>query len=433
MTTFAKQDAIRFEGPDSTNTLAFKAYDKDRPVLGKPMAAWLRLAAAYGPSVAWSGKEWFGDGTLPRPWLGPGQEKAEAKCAAAFEFFARLGVPYFTFLDHDAMAEPSSLAEHRDNLDRIADTIAAKMEATGMKLLWGGANLYEHPRFAAGAATNPDPDVFAYAAAQVRFMLDTTHRLGGEAYTVFSHREGYDTLLNTELKTELDHLGRFLAMVVEHKHRIGFKGPILIEPKPFEPLKAQYGRDVATVFAFLQRYDLLKDVKVSVEVNNATLAGLDFEHEIASALMLDILGSIDVNRGDPRTAWNTAQFPHNALDLTPAMVHLLQAGGLTTGGFNIDARIRRQSVDPNDLIVAHVAAIDVVAKALLAAEKVVTGQRLAGLKAARYAGWNEELGQAIATGAFTLDTLADLAIARKLDPKPVSGHQELAEAIVADQ
>ncbi|GAA0579427.1 xylose isomerase [Rhizomicrobium electricum] len=431
MTTFTKTDAIRFEGPDSTNTLAFKAYDKDRPVLGKPMAAWLRLAAAYGPSVAWSGKEWFGDGTLPRPWLGPGQEKADARCAAAFGFFARLGVPYFTFLDHDAIAEPSSLAEHRENLERIAETIAAEMQASGVKLLWGGANLYEHPRYAAGAATNPDPEVFAYAAAQVRFMLETTHRLGGEAYTVLSHREGYDTLLNTDLKAELDRLGRFLAMVVEHKHRIGFKGPILIEPKPFEPLKAQYGRDVATVFAFLQRYDLLKDVKVSVEVNNATLAGLDFEHEIASAQILDVLGSIDVNRGDPRTNWNTAQFPHNALDLTPAMVLLLEAGGLPSGGFNIDARIRRQSVDPDDLVIAHVAAIDVVAEALLAAEKIVAGQRLAALKAERYAGWKGELGQAIATGTLALDALADLAIARNLDPKPVSGRQELAEAIVA--
>lgn len=429
MTTSAK--TIQFEGLQSTNTLAFKVYDKDREVLGRPMQAWLRFAAAYGPSVAWSGKEWFGDGTLPRPWLGPGQEKAEAKCAAAFTFFARIGVPYFTFLDHDAIAEPSSLAEHRDNLDRIADTIAAKMEATGVKLLWGGANLYEHPRYAAGAATNPDPDVFAYAAAQVRFMLETTHRLGGEAYTLFSHREGYDTLLNTALGTELDHLARFLALVVEHKHRIGFKGPILIEPKPFEPAKSQYGRDVATVFAFLQRYDLLDDVKVSVEVNNATLAGLDFEHEIATALALDVLGSIDVNRGDPRNAWNTAQFAHNALDLTPAMVALVEAGG-HTGGFNIDARIRRQSVDPDDLVIAHVAAMDVVAKALLAAARIVSEKRLAALKAERYAGWRSELGAAIAAGGYTLDTLAALALERNFDPRPQSGRQELAEAIVAD-
>jgi xylose isomerase len=429
MTTFAQ--TIRFEGPQSTDPHAFKLYDKDRAVLGRPMGEWLRIAAAYGPAVAWLGKDMFGAGTLPRPWLGPGQDKADAKCAAAFEFFARLGVPYFTFVDHDAIAEPSSLAEHRANLDRIADTIAGKMEATGVKLLWGGANLYEHPRYAAGAATNPDPGVFAYAAAQVRFMLETTHRLGGEAYTLFSHREGYDTLLNTALGTELDHLARFLALVVEHKHRIGFKGPILIEPKPFEPAKTQYGRDVATVFAFLQRYDLLDDVKVSIEVNNATLAGLDFEHEIAAALALDVLGSIDVNRGDPRNAWNTAQFPHNAQDLTPAMAALVEAGGLA-GGFNIDARIRRQSVDPDDLVIAHVAAMDVVAKALLAAERIVSDKRLEALKAERYAGWRSELGEAIAAGSYTLDTLADLALARAFDPQPQSGRQELAKAIVAE-
>lgn len=424
--------AVRYEGPQSSNVLAFKTYDKNRPLLGKPMADWCRFAVSYGQSFDWPGKDMFGEATLPRPWIGATEAMAAQKCDAAFDFFVRLGVPYFTVFDLDAMAEAHDLAGHETALRHSEERLAAKIAETGVKLLWGGANLHRHPRYAAGAATSCDPEVFAYAAAQVRLMLETTHRLGGENFALTGCREGYDTILNTDLGMELDHLGRFLAMVVEHKHKIGFQEPILIAPKPFEPSKHQYGRDVATVFGFLQRYSLLDDVKVGVAVNSATLAGFDFEHEIAAALALGVLGTIDINRGDPRNGWTTAQFPVNAQDLTPAMILLLESGGLATGGFAIEARLRRQSVEPDDLLIAHIGGIDTVARALLAAENVIVGQRLAQLKRDRYAGWSGTLGQQILSGESSLETLADTAIDRNLQPQSYSGRQELAEAIIAD-
>lgn len=433
MSLFSDVPPIRFEGPDSTNDFAFKVYDKDRIVLGKRMADWLRLTVCYWHSFSWSGVDMFGSGTLPRPWLaGPiTQEVAEKRLDAAFDFFTRLGTPYFAFHDADVMAEADTLEEHGANLQRIEAKIAEKMAKTKIKLLWGTANLFSHPRYAAGAATNPDPEVFAYAAGQVRYILETTHRLGGENYVLWGGREGYDTLLNTDLKGELDRFGRFLSMVVEHKHKIGFDGTILIEPKPFEPTKHQYDRDVAAVFAFLQRYGLEKEVRVNIEVNHATLAGLDFEHEVAAAIAYGIFGSIDVNRGDPRNGWDTDQFPNNAQDLTPALLQIVQAGGLNTGGFNFDAKLRRQSVDPNDLYLAHIAGIDTLARALLAAETVIVEKRLAKLREERYAGWNGALGKKILAGEYTLSTLADHAVKTNIDPKPHSGKQELCENIIA--
>ncbi len=433
MSLFSDVAPIRFEGPDSKNDFAFKVYDKDRLVLGKRMADWLRLTVCYWHSFNWPGADVFGGGTLPRPWLGARvtQAMAEQKLDAAFDFLSRLGVPYFTFHDADAMAEADTLEEHGANLKRIEVLIAEKMAKTKIKLLWGTANLFSHPRYAAGAATNPDPEVFAYAAAQVRFILETTHRLGGENYVLWGGREGYDTLLNTDLKGELDRFGRFLSMVVDHKHKIGFKGTILIEPKPFEPTKHQYDRDVAAVFAFLQRYGLTKDVRVNIEVNHATLAGLDFEHEIAAAIAYGIFGSIDVNRGDPRNGWDTDQFPNNAQDLTPAMLQIVQAGGLDTGGFNFDAKLRRQSLDANDLYLAHIAGIDTLARALLAAEAVIVEKRFAKLREERYAGWNGALGKKILANEYTLSTLADHAVKSGIDPKPRSGKQELFESIIA--
>jgi xylose isomerase len=431
MTIFDNFAGVRFEGPESRTALAYKAYDQDHLVLGGPMRDWLRLAVCYGHSFDWSGEETFGAATLPRPWQGSDQACADAKCDAAFAFIARLGVSYFTVQDLDAMAEAPSLAEHDANLKRIEARMASKMAESGIKLLWGSANLSRHPRYMAGAATNPDPEVFAYAAAQVRFMLEATHRLGGENYLLSGYREGYDTLLNTDLAAELDHLARFVSMIVEHKHKIGFKGAILIEPKPFEPAKCQYGRDVSAVHTFLQRYGLAKEVQVSVEVNHATLAGMDFEHEVATALAYNILGSIDINRGDPRNGWDTDQFAVNAQDLVPAMVLFLESGGFMSGGFNIDARLRRQSLDPADLFIAHIAGIDTLARALLAAEAVIKERRLAALRHDRYAGWNGELGRTITEGRVTLDGLADIAVKRGLDPAPVSGRQELAESIIA--
>jgi xylose isomerase len=433
MSIFSDVGPIRYEGPQSTNDLAFKAYDKDRIVLGKPMADWLRYAVCYWHSFNWPGADIFGSGTLPRPWLGDTitQEMAQQKLDAAFDFLARLGAPYFCFHDVDAMASADTLREHDASLKRIEAAIAEKMAKTKIKLLWGTANLFSHPRFASGAATNPDPDVFAFAAAQVRCILEATHRLGGENYVLWGGREGYDTLLNTDIKSELDHYGRFLSMVVDHKHRIGFKGTILIEPKPFEPTKHQYDRDVAAVYAFLQRYDLEKEVRVNIEVNHATLAGLDFEHEIAAAQAYGIFGSIDMNRGDPRNGWDTDQFPNNAQEMTPAMLLFVQGGGFTTGGFNFDAKLRRQSVDPNDLYIAHINGVDTLARALLAAEAITGEKRLAKIREDRYAGWNGEFGKKIQSGEFTLSALADHAIKSDLNPKPHSGKQELCEGLIA--
>jgi len=433
MSLFSDVAPIRFEGPESKNDMAFKVYDKDRMVLGKRMADWLRLTVCYWHSFSSSGMDMFGSGTWPRPWLDGEitQEVAEQRLDAAFDFFARLGAPYFAFHDLDVMATANTLKEHEASLKRIETSIAEKMAKTKVKLLWGTANLFGHPRYAAGAATNPDPEVFAHAAAQVRLILEATHRLGGENYVLWGGREGYDTLLNTDLKAELDHLGRFLSMVIEHKHKIGFKGTILIEPKPFEPTKHQYDRDVAAVFAFLQRYGLTKEVKVNIEVNHATLAGLDFEHEIAAAIAYGILGSVDINRGDPRSGWDTDQFPNNAQDVTPAMLHIVQAGGLNTGGFNFDAKLRRQSVDANDLYLAHISGIDTLARALLAAESIIAEKRLAKLREERYAGWTGTLGKKILAGEYTLATLGDHAVTSGLDPKPRSGKQELYENIIA--
>jgi xylose isomerase len=356
---------------------------------------------------------------------------ADTKLDAAFDFFARLGVRYFTFHDVDAMASAATLKEHDRNLGKIEAGMAQKMAATGLKLLWGTANLFTHPRYAGGAATSPDPEVYAWAAAQVRYCLEATHRLGGENYVLWGGREGYDSLLNTDLRRELDQYARFLSMVVEHKHKIGFKGAILIEPKPFEPTKHQYDHDVAAVFAFLQRYGLTREVRVNIEVNHATLAGLDFEHEIAAARAYGIFGSIDINRGDPRNGWDTDQFPNNAQELVPSFVQLVEDKGFTTGGFNFDAKLRRQSVDPADLYLAHIGGIDTIARALLAAADVVSDGGLERLKQERYQGWNGDLGKRITGGELNLASLADLATEKGLDPAPRSGRQELAESLIA--
>lgn len=433
MTAFSVTDPIRYEGNDSANELAYRVYDADRKILGRRMADWLKPAVCYWHSFHWPGSDIFGAGTLPRPWLGypitPAM--AQAKLDAAFEFLSRLGLPYFTFHDIDVMATATSVREHASNLRSIEEKIADKMARTGVRLLWGTANLFSHPRYAGGAASSPDPQVFAWAAAQVRQCLEMTHRLGGENYVLWGGREGYDSLLNTDLGRELDQYARFLSMVVEHKHSIGFKGAILIEPKPFEPTKHQYDRDTAAVFALLQRYGLTKEVKVNVEVNHATLAGLDFEHEIAAARAYGIFGSIDMNRGDPRNGWDTDQFPNNAQELVPAMVQLIEEGGFTTGGFNFDAKLRRQSVDPADLYLAHIGGIDTLGRALLAAADVVAAGQLQRLRQQRYQGWDSDLGRRIQSGEFTLSSLADYAAAQDLDPMPHSGHQELAESLIA--
>lgn len=433
MSLFSDIAPVRFEGPGTDNEYAFRVYDKDREVLGKRMEDWLRCAVCYWHSFNWPGQDIFGAGTLPRPWLGATitQAMADEKLDAAFDFLSRLGAPYFTFHDVDAMATAATVKEHDRNLKTIEARIHEKMAASKVKLLWGTANLFSHPRYAGGAATSPDPEVYGWAAVQVRACLEATHRLGGQNYVLWGGREGYDSLLNTDLKRELDHYGRFLSMVVEHKHRIGFKGSILVEPKPFEPTKHQYDRDVAAVYAFLQRYGLANEVQLNIEVNHATLAGLSFEHEIAAALAYGIFGSIDINRGDAQNGWDTDQFPNNAQDLVPAFVSLIECGGFKTGGFNFDAKLRRQSVDPADLFLAHIGGIDTLARALLAAADVVTERKLSKLKQARYQAWDGPLGRQIEAGKLDLAALADLAAKSDFQPTVRSGRQELAENLIA--
>jgi xylose isomerase len=429
---FAGIGRIRYEGPDTDDPLAYRWYDADRQVLGRRMADHLRIAVCYWHSFCWPGTDPFGAGTIDWPWLRAADPvaAAEAKLAAAFEFFEKLGTPFFTFHDRDLSPEMGSLRETGAVFDRLLDRARQAMERTGVRLLWGTANLFSHPRYMAGAATNPDPEVFACAAVQVRHALEATHRLGGENYVLWGGREGYDTLLNTDLRRELDQLGRFLSMVVEHKHRIGFRGTILIEPKPMEPTKHQYDRDVATVHGFLRRYGLENEVKVNIEVNHATLAGLSFEHEVATAVALGLFGSVDANRGDPQNGWDTDQFPNDAGGLALALRHILEAGGLTTGGFNFDAKLRRQSIEPVDLFHAHVGGIDTLARALLIAARMVEDGELARRRDERYAAWDGALGCDIAQGRLDLAALADLAVERGLDPKPRSGRQEALENLV---
>jgi xylose isomerase len=304
------------------------------------------------------------------------------------------------------------------------------MKKTGVKLLWGTANLFSHPRFMGGAATNPDPEVFTFAAAQVKKALEITQRLGGANYVLWGGREGYETLLNTDMKREMDQLGRFMNLVVEHKHKIGFKGTILIEPKPHEPTKHQYDFDTATVYGFLKKNGLENEVKVNIEANHATLAGHSFDHEIAMADALGIFGSIDINRGDPQNGWDTDQFPNSVDELSLAMFEVLRAGGMGTGGFNFDAKLRRQSMDRVDLFHAHIGGIDTLARSLLAAADMVEAGTLDAMREARYAGWDGELGRAILSGATSFEALAGRVAAGEIDPRPVSGRQELYENVV---
>jgi xylose isomerase len=428
---FRGVEQVRFEGVESKNPLAFRYYDKDRVVLGRRMEDHLRPAVCYWHSFCWDGADIFGAPAFHRPWLsGPMNEEAAArKMEVAFEFFAKLGAPYFCFHDVDVMAEAPTLREHVRNLAVAVDGLEAGMARTGVKLLWGTANLFSHPRYIGGAATNPDPDVFTYAATQVRLCLEATKRLGGANYVLWGGREGYDTLLNTDLKRELDQLGRFLSLAVEHKHKIGFQGPLLIEPKPHEPTKHQYDFDVASVYGFLLRYGLEKDVKVNVEANHATLAGHSFEHEVALAASLGILGSIDINRGDPQNGWDTDQFPNDPVEMLLVMYRILQAGGLKTGGFNFDAKVRRQSIDPTDLFHGHIGGLDTLARGLLGAAAMIEDGQLEAFVEERYAGW--KTASHILGKDATLASISDAAIKANLAPKPRSGRQEYLENIVS--
>ncbi|MCH6562493.1 MAG: xylose isomerase [Myxococcales bacterium] len=425
-------ERIRYEGPESENALAYRFYDPERVVLGKRMQEQLRPAVCYWHSFCWPGSDVFGEGTFARPWLQSGDPLtlAERKLEVAFEFFEKLGVPYFTFHDRDLAPEGATLAESQAHLGHMLDRAELELERTGVKPLWGTANLFSHPRYAAGAATNPNPEVFAYAAAQVRDALEATHRLGGANYVLWGGREGYDTLLNTDLRRESEQLGRFMQLVVEHKHRIGFAGTILIEPKPMEPTKHQYDFDAAAVYAFLQKNGLEREIKLNIEVNHATLAGHSFVHELAFAFAHEIFGSVDINRGDPQLGWDTDQFPHSAEDAMLALYVILRGGGFTTGGCNFDAKLRRQSLDPADLFHAHIGGIDTLARGLLGAARMLEAGELEAFVTARYAGWDSGLGQAILKGEQSLAELAQYVAEKKLEPAPVSGRQERLENLV---
>jgi xylose isomerase len=430
---FSEINPIPFKGPDSDSPLSFRFYDKNRVVRGKRMEEQLRVAVCYWHTFCGTGADPFGSATFNRPWQtdGDGLEMAKLKAEAAFEFFAKLGNPYYCFHDRDVAPEGKTLAESNDLLDRIVEVLAGLQQKTGVKLLWGTANLFSNPRFMGGASTNPDPEVFAYAAAQVKKALDVTQKLGGENYVLWGGREGYETLLNTDMKRELDQMGRFMNLVCEYKHKIGFKGPLLIEPKPREPSKHQYDYDSANVVAFLQKYGLSSDdFKLNIENNHATLAGHSFEHEVAYALANGYFGSIDMNRGDVLLGWDTDQFPNDVGEMALVLRHIVAAGGFKTGGFNFDAKIRRQSTDLADLFHAHIGGMDVLARSLLVADKMVTDGKLQAAVDARYQGWNAGLGKEILDKKLDLAGIADRVAKGNINPKPRSGQQELLENLV---
>ena len=423
---FANCPKVSFEGPDSTNEFAFRHYDPDEVVAGKALKDHLRFAVAYWHSFAWPGGDPFGGQTFERPWFSDDMDGARLKADVAFEMFSILGAPYFCFHDADVRPEGATFAESEDRLKEITDIFAAKMEETGVKLLWGTANLFSHRRFMSGAATNPDPDVYAYSAATVKSCMDATLALGGENYVLWGGREGYETLLNTDLKRERAQAGAFLQRVVEYKHKIGFKGTILIEPKPQEPTKHQYDFDVATVYGFLKDFGLEEEVKVNIEQGHAILAGHSFEHEIALATSLGIFGSIDMNRNDYQSGWDTDQFPDNVRECALAYYEILKNGGFDTGGTNFDAKLRRQSLDPEDLILSHVGAMDTCARSLKAAAAMLEDGGLEAARADRYAGWD---GNNLASR--DLESIHAEVRASASGPEPRSGRQERLENYVS--
>ena len=423
---------IKYEGRDSRNPLSFKFYDANKKILGKTLEEHLRMAVCYWHTFNWPGGDPFGGQTFLRPWMEAGDkiEQAKDKLNNAFNFFEKLGIPYFCFHDVDVAPEGDSFSETEKIQKTLIDEISKKLETSKVKLLWGTANLFSHRRYMSGAATNPDPDVFQYAAAQVKMCMENTMFLGGQNYVLWGGREGYETILNTNMKQEYDQLGRFLNMVAEHKHKIGFKGLLLIEPKPHEPTKHQYDFDSANVFAFLQKYGLEKEFKLNIEQNHAILAKHSFEHEIAYALSNDIFGSIDINRGDYLVGWDTDQFPNNPADLIMSFYFIFKNGGLGQGGMNFDAKIRRQSIDAEDLFHAHIGGMDVCAKTLIAVEKLMNDNVIPKFIEDRYEDWNKSLGQFIHNKDTGLDDINKKVIDDNIEPEPRSGRQEYLENIL---
>lgn len=430
-TGFFPVERVPYEGPDSTNPLAFRHYNPDEIVLGKRLEDHLRFAVAYWHSFAWEGGDPFGGQTFQRPWY-PQDNMATAKIKAdvAFEMFQALSAPFYCFHDADIRPDLGSFRENKKVYEEIVEIFAKKQEETGVKLLWGTANLFGHRRFMAGASTNPDPEVFAYSAATIKSCMDATKKLGGANYVLWGGREGYETLLNTDLAREDAQMGRMLNMVVEYKHKIGFDGQILIEPKPQEPTKHQYDYDVATVYGFLKRHGLENEVRVNIEQGHAILAGHSFEHEIAMAQALGIFGSIDMNRNDYQSGWDTDQFPNNVPEVALAYYHILKGGGFTQGGTNFDAKLRRQSLDAEDLLIAHIGAMDTCARGLKAAAAILSDGTLPDFVENRYSGWNRDYWKGVLAGKSSLEELAAKVESEGIEPEPRSGKQEYLENLV---
>ena len=423
---------IRYEGPGTANSLAFRHYDPAEVVEGRTLKEHLRFSIAYWHSFRGVGADPFGPGTIVRPWE-RGKDPlsvARTRMDAAFEFFVKIQAPFWCFHDRDIAPEGRSLAESNRNLDKLIAHAKALQKATGVRLLWGTANLFSNPRYMCGAATNPDAHVFAYAAAQVKKALEVTKELGGENYVFWGGREGYETLLNTDLKREQDHLARFLHLAVDYAKSIGFRGQFLIEPKPKEPTKHQYDFDVASGIAFLRTYGLENHFKFNIETNHATLAGHTFSHEIEVAAAAGMLGSIDANTGDLLLGWDTDQFNTDVRELTLAMLSILKAGGLGTGGFNFDAKLRRPSIDPEDLFHAHIGGMDAYALAFKLARRILAEGRLEEFVRERYASYDTGYGRDIEQDRVTLQSLEKLVLTKLGEPTPRSGRQEYLENLL---
>ncbi|HPT84215.1 MAG TPA: xylose isomerase [Limnochordia bacterium] len=428
---FPEVAKVLYEGKDSKNPLAFRYYDPQRVVGDKTMEEHLRFSMAYWHAICGSGVDMFGVGTAVRSWghLTKPMDIAKAKAEAAFEFMSKMQIPFFCFHDVDIAPEGETLEETFKNLDEITALLKDLMKATGIKLLWGTTNLFTNPLFMHGAATAPNADVFAYAAARVKKTMEITKELGGENYVFWGGREGYETLLNTDLKLELDNLARFFHMAVDYAKEIGFTGQFLIEPKPKEPTKHQYDFDVATVIGFLKTYGLEKHFKINIEANHATLAGHTFQHELRLARINGLLGSVDANQGDDLLGWDTDQFPTNIYITTLAMYEILLNGGLAPGGLNFDAKVRRGSFEPLDLFYAHIAGMDSFAHGLLIAHRLLESKELEDFVAERYSSWNTGIGQKIIKGEVGFKELAQYALENQ-EIKLTSGRQELLETIL---
>lgn len=423
---------IKYEGKESKNPLAFKWYDENKIVAGKTMKEYFRFAAAYWHSFCANGKDIFGtDGSMDLSWNSGSDSisKGKAKMDAAFEFITKMGIPFYCFHDFDLVSEGSSIAESDKNVQAMVDYAKEKQKASGVKLLWGTANVFSHRRYSNGAATNPDFNALTYAATQVKRAIDATIELGGDNYVFWGGREGYSSLLNTNMKREKEHLAKFLTLARDYARKQGFKGNFLIEPKPMEPTKHQYDYDVETVIGFLRHYGLDKDFKLNIEVNHATLAGHTFQHEIQCAVDAGMLGSIDANRGDYQNGWDTDQFPINIYEMVEAMLVISEAGGFGIGGVNFDAKIRRNSTDTEDLFIAHIAGMDVFARSLLIADKILNESDYKKLRKDRYASYDNGDGSRFEKGELKLEDLREIAL-KNGEPKQISGKQELYEQII---